>query len=195
MQRAFKRINRLGKHAVTLCTAFLLLAPALPATAIAQTAPASKTTGKTQQKPKNFDGLTCQSDIAAELAGRKMTNGKVEDIEVRYKSLQLSYRGGHGMPEDPYVLGFWVICGKDFVVQEASKAGIVQRVLVAPAPSSEIEMAVGSCKTAAGKKLDYVIFARAAAQKKGPWNVSAAWTIREPKHDFVPLTDSGLTCQ
>lgn len=170
----------------TLLSASLLL----PVAGQAQPVPPAKSPAK----PGNFDQLTCQSDIAVELIGRKMSNAKVQDIEARYRSLQLSYRGGHGMPEDPFILGFWTICGRDYVVLESNKLKSVKAVLKSPVASAEGELTVGGCQTAAGKKLESVVFLRPSSKKTGPWTVDSSWTVREPQLEFAAIPEKRLTC-
>lgn len=174
----------------------LIVALALPAATMAQTAqaPAPKVAGKTQPKPKSFDGLTCQSDFAAELVGRSMPNEKVVDILARYKSLGLNYGGGHGMPGEPYFLGFWEVCGREYVLLEPAKPKTVKAVLTSPVRPAEAIIAVGQCRTADGRDLGQTLFLKPTAKDKGPWTVDTAWTVREPQIEFVTVKDKRLTC-
>ena len=76
---------------------------------------------------RSFDGITCQTNILKALVGRHMPNAKVADIESRYRGIHLKYLGGFGLPEDPYFLGTWLICGTEYLVLE--KQSIVRDVL------------------------------------------------------------------
>jgi hypothetical protein len=187
--------NRVAAFRPALLT-LLVAALALPAAAMAQAAqaPAPKATGKTQPKPKSFDGLTCQSDIAAELVGRIMPNGKVVEIEARYKSLKLQGGGSQGMPDEPYILGFWEICGREYVLLEPTKQKTVKAVLTSPVLPAEAVIAVGQCRTADGRELGQGLFLRPKAKDKGPWTVDTVWTVREPQIEFVTVKDKKLTC-
>lgn len=180
--------NRAGGKQFLGCalTVLQLLAASVPMTASAQ--------GKAPAKPQGFEGLTCQSDIAASLVGRKMPNGKVVDIEARHKSIQLQYLGATGMPEDPYILSDLVICGTEYMVLEA-KGGIVKGVLKAPASYAEGRFEIGECQPAGGKKAEFVVFHRPVAKEKGPWRVGEFWSVREPKLEFVQNKTAAVTCE
>lgn len=154
----------------------------------------SSAQGKAPAKPVGFEGLSCQTDIAAALVGRKMPNGKVVDIESRHKALQLQNLGAVGVQGDPYVLVGWLICGHEYLLLE-SKTSVVKGVLKSPSPFAEGRLEIGECQAAGGKKLESVVFHRPVSKANGPWTVASAWSVREPQIEFAALEAKGFVCR
>jgi len=126
---------------------------------------------------RSFDGVTCQTNIPKALVGRHMPNAKVADIESQYRGIHLKYLGGFGLPEDPYFLGTWLICGTEYLVLE--KQSIVRDVLQSPLPFERAQSVLADCTSEKGQRWTTAVIFLPESRGQPPWSVEELWVIDE----------------
>ena len=142
----------------------------------------------------SFDGITCQTDIAKAMLGRRMITERVVVIEAKYSSLRLKYLGGFGMPpEDPYFLGTWVICDTEYLILE-NPSRIVQDVLKSPLPYASARSTFADCTSEKGQRWPMVIIFQPISAGKPPLLVQEIWVIDKSKIKFRSVSDGNFSC-
>lgn len=142
----------------------------------------------------SFDGITCQMDIPKALLGRHMPNGRVIDTEKKYSSLTLKNLGGFGLPEDPYFLGTWLICGAEYLILEKPSSSIVMDVLKSSKSYAASRSEIAGCTSASGKQWSTAVILLPVPPGKSPWSVSELWEIDEANLKFRQVRDGSLRC-
>ena len=140
----------------------------------------------------SFDGITCQTNILKTLVGRHMPNAKVADIESRYRGIHLKYLGGFGLPEDPYFLGTWLICGTEYLVLE--KQSIVRDVLQSPLPFERAQSVLADCTAEKGPHWTTAVIFLPESRGQPPWSVEELWVIDEGNLKFRRVHDGRVSC-
>ncbi|MBN2317913.1 MAG: hypothetical protein JXR49_02500 [Acidobacteria bacterium] len=141
-----------------------------------------------------FDGISCQSDIAKALIGRYMPNEAIFKTKAKYPNLRLTYLGGFGMPEDPYFLGTWVICGTEYLILE-NPSSIVQDVLKSPIPYTSARSTFADCTAEKGQRWPMAIIFQPITAGKPPLLVQKIWEIDESKIKFRSVSDGNFSCK
>ena len=130
---------------------------------------------------RSFDGITCQTNIPKALVGRHMPNAKVADI------------GGFGLPEDPYFLGTWLICGTEYLVLE--KQSIVRDVLQSPLPFERAQSVLADCTAEKGRRWTTAVIFLPESRGQPPWSVEELWVIDEANLKFRRVHDGRVSCR
>ncbi len=138
----------------------------------------------------DFDGLTCQSNIAQELVGRKMSNEPVVKTEARYKSLDLKDLGADEISDNLSSI-VWRICGNQYVL--LMKKDRVQSALKIPEQfrnSGEVMTCMPLDKALTGYYL-------AVSGKRSAKSIhaDAAWVLDEKQAKFVLVESAVLECE
>jgi hypothetical protein len=159
-----------------LKTTLTLIALATPALALAQ-------------PPRNFDGLTCQSNIEQELNGRQMTNEPVVNLEARYKSLNLKDDGADEISGQLNAVT-WRICGNQVVL--LMKKDRVKAVLKIPEQYRD-KGDIIPCEPVDKSRKGYYL---AVPGKNGPKGIhtEATWRLDEKTLTFT-LEPVPLECE
>jgi hypothetical protein len=129
-----------------------------------------------------FDGITCQMDITKTLMGRSMPSGRVVEIEAKYSKLGLKNIEGYGLPEDPYFLGTWLICGSQYLILRKPSSPIIQDVLKSPTTYSSASSTIANCSEANKSWRGVIIFQPETA--KPPWSTQEIWEIDQSAIKF-----------
>jgi len=133
-----------------------------------------------------FDGLTCTSDIASALRGRKMPDARVAEWEQKYSALSLKALGAD-LPEDGTTLILWRVCGDTYALLERSnKVSDVVHV------SGDKEPSPRMCKRGAARKSrSYLV----VGLKGSTSEAAKAWSVNYKKASFAEVAVKGLTCE
>ena len=144
---------------------------------------------------KSFDGISCQSDIAKALVGRHMPNGRSVDTEAKYAKLQLKNLGGFGGPDEPYILGNWLICGTEYLVLEHPTTSIVSDVLKSPVAYAAASSAITICTGERGREWSIAIAFPPKSMGRPPWLLPEIWEIGETTLKFRRIADGPFRCR
>lgn len=134
---------------------------------------------------KDFEGLSCESDIAKALPGRRMSYGPVAAIEKRYEKLALKDLGSDE-PEQGVSFSSWSICGDTYLTL-VKRAVVVEAVRIEGARIPLWDECKRAGETAASP---FLIIADTAPA----FRVARAWTIDYRAAKFVSVDPASLTC-
>jgi hypothetical protein len=136
-----------------------------------------------------FDGLSCDSDIAARLKGRHISDGTVVSAEDLHKNLGLKSLGGDEL--DWGSAGWWKICGATYIVIADQKAVIRDALKVPSQPGATLAFN-GVCKGGPKDKEVIAVVEDKAGAAELP--ATAAWIIDDAKRRFAPVPADGMLC-
>jgi len=149
-----------------------------------------------------FEAVQCGSNIPAQLIGKHMSNERVVVTEARHKNLGLKDVGGEEV-SDRLFLGFWMICGNEYVLLEDTRVDIIRDALAFPPHSKSSPEFSGQCAVE-GKKQQDILFGvldnqaghtrRDALHNKLVLAAKFAWKIDEKNTRFVKVPTEGLFC-
>lgn len=144
---------------------------------------------------KSFDGLSCTSNLVADLAGRQMPTERVAATEARHKDLGLKHLGAFGLEKngDPWTLVSWQLCGREYALLE--RKGVVRDVLASPLPPGSPPSQIVSCKTDGAAVPGTVVAFSPEASPRWPAAVQQAWRIDDKSLRFVRVTGRDVICQ
>ncbi|HUJ27322.1 MAG TPA: hypothetical protein VLW85_14960 [Myxococcales bacterium] len=136
---------------------------------------------------KDFEGLTCGSDLAPVLLGRRMSDGPVVKTEKRYEKLGLKALGSDEA-EQGVTFVSWAICGDTYLTLER-RSVIVDAVRIEGAR----DPAWSECKRSGeSATAPLLIVADPAA---AAFRVARAFKIDYRAGKFVAVDPAGLTCE
>jgi hypothetical protein len=140
-----------------------------------------------------FTGVKCGSDIAKALAGKRMSNERVADLEKRHADLRLKDLGGDEISEHLSTTS-WLICGSEFLLLEDES--FVRDVLKVPPHSKTSPFFIGSCELNGKESKDIfvAILDNEKATDASAFPAKIAWKIDQKKMKFVSLPVEGLRC-
>lgn len=131
-----------------------------------------------------FAGIRCDSKITQALVGRQMENEPVQDIEKKYRQLNLQDIGADQI-NDQWSLITWKICGRFFVLLQRDDD--VEDVIQLPPVTSEETPVLLTCR-AGSKKLQNVL----PLKRKG--KILKAWQVDLHAKKLNPLVTTDLSC-
>jgi hypothetical protein len=135
-----------------------------------------------------FDGLRCDADIAKALAGRHLSNDRVDVLEARHKDLSLKHLGSEEL--DWGGEEWWQLCGATYSLL-VDQHGLIRDALKIP-PQEGTAAFEGACKGVTGELIG------AAENQPGAADllIKTAWKIDDAKKRFVavPVPAEGVLC-
>jgi len=139
-----------------------------------------------------FEKVRCDGDIPKALIGQRGSNEPVVKIEARHKDLALKDLGASDY--DSFSSITWLICGKEFMILEENRSGLVRDVLPIPPHSKSAPLSEGICKLN-GKPMKESTLA-ILREQTGAEDLSAevAWRVDEKAIKFVKMPADGLLC-
>lgn len=136
---------------------------------------------------KDFEGLSCESDIAKALVGRRMSDGPAEATEKRYEKLALKALGSDEA-EQGVIFVSWSICGDAYLTLER-RSVVIDAVRVEGARSP----AWSECKRSGETATTPLLIVADAASPA--FRVARAWRIDYHAGKFVSVDPANLTCE
>jgi hypothetical protein len=148
-----------------------------------------------------FSDLRCGADIPKALIGKKLEPSKpTSKTEEENKSIDLKFLSGDGADGEAYSLGYWRICGKEYVLLSSAKApAVIQAVIEFPERSTdETDVMAGECSYNGNFRVIGIATALAkdAGYKEGGDSVlvTKAWEISLSKMKFQPVPGARVHC-
>ena len=145
-----------------------------------------------------FSGITCNSDVTKAVIGKKMTKGRVSDIEATHKNITLKDLGGDGMPEDPFFTISWEICGREyiFLIDQSKNKEIINDVLPIPTDFKQAyRLLPGSSCTRHEKRVKNIYAFAEQGAKGTKAKMKAAWEISRTTMKFTKLSPEEIDCK
>jgi hypothetical protein len=136
-----------------------------------------------------FDGLSCDSDIAKALKGRHMADGTVVSAEAAHQNLGLKNLGGDELDWGSAV--WWRICGTVYIAIADQKA-IIRDALKVPSQPGATLAFNGVCKGGPKNKEVIAVVEDKAGAADLP--AKAAWMIDDANRRFVTVPVEGMLC-
>ncbi len=156
----------------------------------------------TTRRGDEFSDVRCGADVVKSLVGKRVTSGRVVEIERAHANIGLKDLGASPISDSIWFIS-WGMCGRDYSLLEAG--GRVADALAFPAHSRRYPEFLGWCTR--GRDTVQVVHAvldnprwRPAGQ---PVNLPGdstmlpaitAWKIDEASRRFVPIDTAGLRC-
>lgn len=133
-----------------------------------------------------FDGLRCGADIAKALAGRHLSNDRVDVLEARHKDLALKGLGSEEL--DWGSEEWWQMCGARYSLL-LDQHGLIRDALKIPAQEGTAPFE-GACKGVQGELIGAVENRPGTADLP----IKAAWKIDDARKRFVAVPADGVLC-
>lgn len=143
-----------------------------------------------------FQNLKCGADIAKAMIGKRSSNGRVVELEKKYRALGLKDLGADEISDGLSSVN-WLICGAEYV-ELIDRREIVRDVLPFPPHSKTAPAFSGICQ-AKGRDLPDIILAvldgsTAADPATDSLPVKTAWKIDQRAAKFIPISGEGILC-
>jgi hypothetical protein len=153
-------------------------------------------------RPDEFAGVRCGDDVVGAMRGKKVTGGRVIELETAHQDLQLKISGGMVISDSLFFNG-WSICGRDYEFLQTAR---IEDGIQLPPHSRRQPEFLGSCKRDGRDEPGFIVAVldNPAPNRPGDPVYSAddstllaaiaAWRVDENAKRFVPLDLRGLRC-
>lgn len=140
-----------------------------------------------------FSAIKCGTDISKKLIGRHIKNERIVNIEARHTSLSLKNLGTDEISER-LLAGYWMICGKKFILLEDKKF-LIHDVLEVPDNSNSLVEFTGTCKIHNEERSEMIFALLNKEDGVRSLSASSAWIVDEKKKVFRKTSTDGMRCE